>query len=580
MDQVQYPPSSFQATQADMENPRMVDFITRYTDALRVDMENRPDLRIKNLMEGGYAVVYIPEEQISQVTREIGPVGLSTVPNLLTLVGQQDLEASGISQVQQQPYLDLQGQGTLVGFVDTGIDYTNTAFRYEDGSTKVRYLWDQTVVGGAAPPTHPFGAEYTAQDINEALQLENPFERVPQRDSSGHGTFLASVAASRQEGEYLGAAPDAEIIMVKLRRAKPFHLQWNLAPPDQEYAYSASDLIYGVDYIVSKAVELGMPASICIGLGSNFGSHDGFDVLDEYLTQIANRTGIAVCVAVGNEALARHHASGVLLTSGTSREIEVEVQGNIQTGGTINLQLWNNYADLLSVSVTSPLGEVVGRLAPTPGVEYRSQLVLENAVVTVRYFYPHPRSGSQLILIQVVNATPGVWRVTVYGDLVLEGEYNAWLPITGLGDPGVSFLAPTPNVTVTVPSTALGVIKLGGYNTQNRALYADSSWGPTRLPMLAPDLSAPAVDVRGIYPAGYGAMTGTSVAAAITAGACALLLQWGVVRGNEPTMNSYLIRSYLIRGCERDPGVTYPNEQWGYGRLNLMNTFIQRRAVL
>lgn len=576
-----FPPPPPRATQQDLENPQMVDFVTRYTDALRMDMQRRPDLRISNVMEGGYAVVYAPEDQIAQITREIGPVGQVTSPIILTVVGQQDLEASGITQVHQQPYLDLRGQGTLVGFVDTGIDYTRSAFQFEDGSTKIRYLWDQTVVGGSHPPVdYPFGAEYTAQDINEALRLPNPYERVPQRDSSGHGTFLASVAASHEEGEYLGAAPDAEIIMVKLRRAKPYHLARNLIPEGTELAYSAADLIHGVDYIVSKAMQLGMPVSVCIGLGSNGGSHDGFDVVDEYLTQIANRTGISVCVAAGNEALARHHAAGLLLTSGTSQDIEVTVQASIQTGGTINLSLWNNCADLMSVSVTSPLGEVVGRVPPSPGMVARSQLVLENSVVTVQYFYPHLRSGSQLTLIHVTNATPGVWRITVYGDLVLEGAYNAWLPITGLGDPGVIVLAPSPNVTVTVPSTALGVIKVGGYNTQNRALYADSSWGPTRLPLLAPDLSAPAVNVRGVYPSGYGSMTGTSVAAAITAGACALLLQWGIVRRNEPAMNTYLIRSYLIRGCERDPGVTYPNEQWGYGRLNLMNTFTQRRTAL
>ena len=563
------------ATREDLASPDMVDFVTRFGDAIRAEIPEHPNLRISTLLEGDFAVVYVPRDEIADLIRTIGPGLLTNLPILMTLLGQPDLEASGILQVQQQPYLDLRGQGVVIGFVDTGIDYTQPAFQYENGTTKIQYIWDQTVEG-TPPRDYPYGAEYTAEDINRALAAEAPLAVVPHADTVGHGTFLASVAASHQEGEYIGAAPDAGIIMVKLRGANAFHLEQYHISPDRENIFSSSDVMLGVEYIIDRANQLGMPAAICVGVGSNYGSHDGFNALDEYLAHISNQTGFAVCVAAGNEALARHHAEGIIQSTGESQDIEIQVE----PGSTfMDVQLWNNGADRMSVSVTSPAGEVVGRIPARSGESTQILLTTGGTVVTVRYFFPNPRNGGQITWLQIVDPTPGIWAVTVYGDSIVEGFYNAWLPITGIGDPGVRFLTPSPNVTITEPATALGVLRVGAYSTYGLRLYPDSSWGPTRLPLLAPDLCAPGVDVSGIYPGGPGTMTGTSVAAAIAAGACALMLQWGIIRNNDPSINTFLIRAYFIRGCDRSPNIVYPNEQWGFGRLNLINTFTQLRAT-
>jgi hypothetical protein len=97
--------------------------------------------------------------------------------------------------------------------------------------------------------------------------------------------------------------------------------------------------------------------------------------------------------------------------------------------------------------------------------------------------------------------------------------------------------------------------------------------------LLTPDLVAPGVNVRGYYPTGYGTMDGTSVSTALTAGASALLLQWGIVNNHDPSMSTYHIRAYLVRGCTRSEEIKYPNQQWGYGSLNLLQTFNMMREV-
>lgn len=558
------------------DSPNMVSFITRFDEYFIDQIENNPNISPGKTLSGDYTVVYIPRDKIEETLEQIGQNIISIYPAIMGLLGQSDLEAAGIIQAQQQPYLDLRGQGVLLGFIDTGIDYTNNAFRYEDGSTKIKAIWDQTIAG-RPPVSYRFGTEYTEEQINEALSSDNPFEHVPSRDTVGHGTFLASVAGSRESGEYIGAAPDAEMLVVKLRKANPFHLERYMVPPDQENAFSSNDLMLGVEYMIEKANELDRPIAICIGLGTNAGGHDGFNIMEEYLARSANRTGVSISVAAGNEVLAQHHTQGRIDNQGDSRQIEVTV-GEGATGG-FNFQIWNAGADRISVSVTSPTGESVGRIPARVGPAFESKLVLERATVSIQYFFPLPGSGAQMTWIKVTDPTPGIWTIGLFGDIIIEGTFHAWLPMTGFIDPKIQFLAPSPNSTITLPGTALGVMTLGAYSTATKGLYANSSWGPTRLPSISPDLVAPGVDVSGIYPTGYGTMSGTSVAAAIATGACAQMLQWGIIEKNDISMNTFLIRAYFIRGCDRDPGITYPNDQWGYGRLNLINAFNQLRAT-
>ena len=522
-----------------------------------------------------YSIDYVNRAEADSIAAEIGSDVLSMFPIVLGLLDQQNLEAAGIMQVQRHPYLDLRGRGVLIGFIDTGIDYTKDAFRYEDGTGKIKYIWDQTIQGNA-PQGFYFGTEYSEDQINNALRSENPWAAVPHRDTVGHGTFLASVAVSRESGEYIGAAPDAELIVVKLKRAGPFHYEQFLVPERQENAYTSSDLMLGAQYIIDKADELGCPVVICVAVGSNFGGHNGFNAAEEYLTKISGINGVAVVCAAGNESQGRRHTNGKLVSSGESQNVELSVG---ERAGDIYLSLRNGESDRIAVSLTSPTGESIPEIPVRPGASYTANLVLERARVTVEYHFPARGSGDQLTRIKILNPTPGIWTITVHGEIVLNGEYHLWLPLTGFIDPDTIFLTPDPNYTIVVPASATGVITCGAYDSRSNSLYSNSSWGPTRRATISPNLVAPGINVGGVFPSGHGQMSGTSVSAAITAGACALMMQWGIVDGNETTLTTERIKAYLIRGCARDIFMEYPNAQWGYGKLDLYNTLSIMRPL-
>ena len=535
-----------------------------------------PYIKLGKIVRGGYAVAYLDSRRINDLIATIGTAAFEHFPEILSLLGRPSLEAANIMRVQQQPHLDLRGRGTLIGIIDTGIDYTKDAFLHEDGTSKVRYIWDQTIDGNS-PDDFLYGIEYTNEQINRALQSETPFDIVPSTDTVGHGTFLASVAASKQKSEYVGAAPEADLLVVKLRRANKFFNDFFCIPESQENAYSAADVMLAIEYMINKANSLGMPLAICIGLGSNMSGHDGSSTLSEYISVISQITGICICTAAGNESNAGHHTSGFLPATGSSDDIKIRVPEN---SNSFMLHIFTNSPDRMSVSLKSPLGEIVPRAVARSGAITETNLVLERAKISVRYFFPVGAAGAQIIIIRFFYPTPGIWDVTLHGDIIVNGRFDSWLPITGLISPGVQFLTPDPYTTVVVPGTSAGGITSGAYNDSDNSLYISSSWGPTRNAKIKPDLVAPGVDVSGIYPIGNGTMTGTSVAAAITTGACALMLQWGIVEQNDVSLNTNRIKSFLIRGCKREPNIQYPSYQWGYGKLDLLNTFMQFRGVL
>jgi hypothetical protein len=555
----------------------MTSLIVRNNSAIQDYLREHPEVKPGKELSGNYLVLYTEDANVQNVIPSLGNTKIDAYSLVVGLMGAEALSAAGITPIQQQPYLDLRGQGVLLGFVDTGIDYTKDAFKYEDGTSKIQFIWDQTISGGAdtAPFGYGFGTEFTNAQINAALKEANPFASVPHRDTAGHGTYLASVAAGRESGENAGAAPDAEIIAVKLRRVSPFYTDVFLVPPEQENAFESIDVMLGIEYIIEKANELGRPVAICLSVGTNQAGHDGFSLFEEYLARISHQAGAVLCCAAGNEANTGHHTSGTVASGDKDSKIEINAGSK---SSDIYLHILNNAADRVSVSVVSPTGEMVGRIPAVNGTVSTTQLIFEKSKVIIYYFFPIEGSGSQITVIKILDATPGIWSVLVHGDIVINGKYDAWLPITGFTGADVKFMKPVPDCTIVVPATAAGVITCGATNSADKSLYAASSWGPTRLPALMPDLTAPGVNVTGAFPLGYGKSDGTSTAAAVAAGACALLLQWGVVNGNEPLMDTYLARANLIRGCERDAGLTYPNDQSGYGRLNLQRTFEMLRV--
>lgn len=553
--------------------PTTVDFQVLNTERFKIFAKSRPYIRLGTEFENRYIVGYINQAYVSQLVNDLGGDFLYFLPRIMSPTDSQGNDASGITQVLNQPFLNLSGRGVIIGIVDTGIDYRKDAFKFEDGSTKILGIWDQTVDGKRQDDLY-FGSTYTSDDINNANRSSDPYSIVPSVDEDGHGTFLASVAASNEPGEYIGAAPKAYLLIVKLKKASQYLIDRYLVTNDNPNLYESTDYMLGMKYILDASEKFNMPIVMCIGMGTNDGAHDGSTLIEEYISLVSQRVGYAFVTAVGNEANAKHHTQGKIPATRAADRISIKVG---EQGASFTVIIHSPGYDKISAGVTSPTGEAVPRVSFQSGLEYSNQLVLENTRITLRYF----RDNNNNVIVSFKNATQGIWNIILYGDLIINGEYWAWLPITGQISPTVEFLRPTPEYTTVIPSTALRAIKCGAYNSKDQSLLVSSSWGPTRLFRIAPDFVAPGVDVKGIYPTGYGTMTGTSVAAAITAGIAALLFEWGIVNGNKPAMDSDLIRSYLISGCQRERNLAYPNIQWGFGKVNLYGTFevIKESAV-
>ena len=556
-------------------SPEIVDFTIMKGAYYERFILDHPGLIAARNIRDTYTICYAKVSDYKEMTNYMGTDYIHTVSNVLGLCGTPGLEAAGIIQVQEQPYLNLSGKDVLIGFVDTGIDYTQNVFKYEDGTSKIKFIYDQTIPG-TPPNGFDFGTEYTNEQINQALASDTPYEIVPHKDESGHGTFLASISAGRPDVDFIGAAPDSEIIMVKLNKASPYYMERFCVPKEQKNAFASTSVMLGVEYILQKAEELHRPVVICIGLASSYDSHDGYSHLEDYLFTVCNIPGVCVCIAVGNESQSRHHYAEQLSPNGIPKDINIKVGEN---AGDIFIIITNRISDRISVSVRSPTGEFIGRIPARAGFSFTTSFVLERSQVNVQYFFPLIGSGDQVTIVRILDATPGIWVITAFGDIIIDGNINAWLPITGFVSPDVEFLMSTPYTTITFPATGVGPIRCGAYNSIRDSLYPPSSWGPTRLGPDVPDLVAPGYQIEGFYPSGYGFMDGSSVGTAITAGACALLLQWGIIDGNGLGFCTPLIRAYLIRGCNRNDVMKYPNPQWGFGTLDLMKTFFYMREL-
>lgn len=543
--------------------PNTVDFTYIYSNNFRSYIQDKPYIKIGTvLQEGDYVVAYTTDEYIEKVLKDLGSDFIGIYPQLLVPLGIESNTAAGITAVWQQPVLNLRGQGVLLGFIDTGIDYTKSTFIYENNTSKIKYIWDQTI-NGNPPENIRFGSVYTQEMINQALASSNPRSLVPSMDTIGHGTFLASVAGGREASEYIGAAPDTEIIAVKLKKTNVFYMNL-FRTTNIEAVYSSTDFLLGVKFIFDKAIELRRPLVLCIGMGSSYGSHTGETFLENYLTAITHRAGIIAVAAAGNESNQKHHTDGKITKTGDKAEININIMNDKSV---ISLYVWNAAFDKLSVEIISPIGETTSRVPVRFDEDYENEFKLSDSVISIRY---HTNSHN-VALIYISKPTVGIWNVVLYGDSIVDGTYHAWMSIISSSD--VEFLKPTPNSTIVIPATSPGVITCGAYSAYDNSLYISSSWGPTMIPRLKPDFVAPGVNVKGIYPTGPGEMTGTSAAAAVTAGACALLLQWAMVDKHEPVLDQSRMRALLINGCVREESISYPNSQWGYGKLNLFNVF-------
>ena len=555
---------------------RSWELIIKYHGSL--DRLREQNIVVEELI-AGYAILTVPEALVDMVsdTPEIEyvekpkrfyygqtfPAGTSCFPPV----------------TMRTPFLN--GRGVLLAVLDSGITWDLEVFRKADGSTRIRYLWDQTVSEetgdvryGKMPDGFSIGTEYTAEEINAALQMHtwDRYRLIPSRDLSGHGTAVAGIAAGRSaDGLYTGAAPEAELIIVKL------------GLPREEGFPRTTEIMRGVTYALWKARQLNMPLVINLSFGNSYGSHDGSSLLERFLDNASEIGKTVICVGSGNEGAARGHFAGNI-----TRDSRVELAvGNYERS--LNIQLWKNYSDVFRIRLQSPGGEEAELTTNIQGGKYT--LKLEQTRILVYLGEPLPYAVAQEIYLEMIPVTGsyinvGIWTIRLEPVMTVTGQYYLYLPAgNGRGD-STGFYRSTPQVTLTVPSTAAKVITVGAYDPVYDTYadfsgrgYADSTRtiGVAAAGLTKPDLVAPGVNIQA--PDVYGTFTpttGTSFATPIVSGAAALLMEWGIVRGNDPFLYGEKIKAYLRKGARPLRGeMEYPNDRVGYGRLCVADSLPQ-----
>ena len=511
-----------------------------------------------------YAILTVSESRIEQLA-QIPEIEYIEKPKRLFFEVANGKRVSCILPVQTAP-LKLFGAGILTAVIDSGIDYSHPDFRNPDGTTRIRALWDQSISGN--PPEGYFlGTEYTQEQINAALSepvKARQEQIVPSRDISGHGTSVAGIAAGNGRGSvggiYKGVAPQSELLIVKLGN------------PRQGGFPRTTELMQGVDYVLRKSLEYRMPVAINISFGNTYGSHEGTSLLERYLDDMANYWKSVICVGSGNEGTAAGHTSGVL-KEGQEQSVELGVQ---QREPALNVQLWKSYVDEVEISVVAPSGIRVGPISERLGTQ---RFRIGETEILLYYGKPSPYQTNQEIYFDFIPTgsyiDSGVWRIVLTPRKVVTGIYQMWLPSERILNRGTAFLNPVSSDTLTIPSTASRVITVGAYDARSFS-YADFSGRGaleknSEMWVQKPDLAAPGVGVMTAKTGGgYGEYTGTSFAVPFVTGSAALLMEWGIVRGNDPYLYGEKVKAYLRRGAKHLPGYErWPNNQLGYGALCL-----------
>ena len=533
---------------------RAWDLIIKYSGSL--DAAREISESVTELLNN-YAVVRIREDRIEALA-SLPEVEFVEKPKSLYFQTDVGRQVSCIDAVQEAPY-DLTGRGVLVGIVDSGIDLTNPDFRNEDGTTRIAALWDQA------------DREYTSEEINEFLNAEGTVQPPLSADSSGHGTAVAGIAAGNGRGSegrrYRGAAPESELVIVKMKSPQPGGFP------------RTTELMTGVDYLIRKAQEMRMPVAVNISFGNTYGPHDGSSLVEQYLNDVSAIWKNVICIGTGNEGTAAGHAAGIVSDEEETVQ-ELAVQEREQPFG---LQIWKSYTDEIDISIISPAGEPAGPFREKTGAQ---RYLTGSTELLVYYGEPKPYSVRQEIFVAFLPMRDyvdgGVWQIVLTPRRIVAGTYQMWLPAQAALNVGTAFLTPDSMSTLTVPSTAARAVTVAAYDGRTFS-YADfSGRGPSAVYESAgvpkPDVAAPGVDVNAPVPGGgYRAFTGTSFAVPFAAGAAALLMEWGIVRGNDPYLYGEKVKAYLRRGARQLPGYRkWPNAQLGYGALCVRDSLPDR----
>lgn len=537
------------------------ELIVKYSGSL--DRLREQGIEAEELL-AGYAVVRLPEEKIGTLTDfweveyvempknlQTGLYEAKRVSCILPLTGGMAGGMAGGIRAENgsRAGKGLGGKGILVAVLDSGIDYFLEDFRNGDGSSRIAFLWDQEL-----------GREFSKEELDAALaekSREAAYEKIPSIDRSGHGTAVAAIAAGSNPSALLrGVAPEATLLIVKLSQKQngyPHTLQ----------------LMQAVSWALKKARLLGMPLAVNISFGNSYGPHDGSSLLTRFLDNASESGRTVICVGSGNEGASGGHFSGRLF-EGEEQAAEIAV-GEYER--TLNIQVWKDYADEIDILLTSPSGQTA---AVQYGARGRLDVILGQTEALIYAGEPSPYSVRQEIFFDLLAVgefvEAGIWKVRLIPKKIVSGAVQMYLPGAQARSADTRFVRPDAELTLTVPSTAQKVITVGAMQPYYEA-YADFSGRGERMSAqnrlvfaeTKPDLTAPGVDL--LVPAAGGgsrSVTGTSFAAPLVTGTAALLMEWGIVRGNDRYLYGEKVKAYLRRGARPLRGEReVPNERAG-----------------
>lgn len=524
------------------------------TDTLAVVSVNEVD--IERLKLDVPAIIYI-EVRSHYVLQDISPESIDE-----------------ISSIKVNPYLNLDGTGVLVGMIDSGIDYLNPEFIREDGTSRIEVIWDQTVQ--VENSNYYVGTEFSNNDINKAIQRsrngENPYDIVPSKDENGHGTKMAGIIGARgYKSEIRGIANNSNYAVVKLIPSPNFEKQLRENGVPVVPVYNSGEVLSGIEFLNAYALKVRKPIVIFIGVGTTIGAHNANNIISRYLTNISDRRGIVIVAGTGNEGGSEGHYSDIIKYTGEENKIELNIAKEMKY---FTMLVWVSRPSKMAINVISPSGEESKYISSQVNKEKMVRYILINTSLRVNYYDPDIYTGNQVIMLRFDNIKKGIWTIRLRGDYVLNCSFHIWLYPSKLLPQGTKFLKPNPYNTLTIPSTAVNVVTVAYYNSNNDTSVAESGRGYNVDGSINPDITTGGVNILTTTPGGnIQAVSGSSVATAIVAGVCSLMLQWGIVDKNDIQMFSTKVRSYLIYGANRKNNDTYPNRENGFGYLNIKNTF-------
>ena len=544
------------------ETENLWEVIILYSGTADALQQTFPDYRITFLLNN-YAILLLPEDAIDALADSPQVIYIER-PRRLFFEDFPAIRSSCITAIQEAP-LFLTGKGVLLSVIDSGLDYMHPDFQNEDGSTRILALWDQTITPDPSknflsPPGYTLGTLFTEEQINAAIATHTLQERTafcPSFDTSGHGTHVTGIAAGngRVQIANRGVAYEASLLVIKLGAPGPMGFP------------STTQLMQAVDFSVRYAIDHQLPLSINLSFGNTYGSHSGTSLLETYLDSVSDLGRICIVTGSGNEGNNGGHAGGRIL-SNTSKSLEFVV-GDYERN--LSIQIWKNYWDEIRIQLLPPFSQAPIQIPDVPG---SWRFAVGDTELLIYYSEPSPYSLYQELYIDFISSrtyiASGVWTFLLTAQNITDGIYDLWMPAAAIRGNATQFLSPTPETTLTIPSTAAKTISVGAYDSNTNTYAPFSGRGFTwNINQVKPDIVAPGVDITSCaVGGGYETRSGTSMATPFVSGSCALLMQWGILQGNDSFLYGEKMKAYLIKGARKLPFVEkYPDPRVGWGAL-------------